>query len=413
MKETTNQIKKILNDVGIEDNIRAFIIQHPTQLIFELSLQEILENYLFLKNIVLEEIESGRLDNFSFTLRNNLLSKLQAISQNRGNVNHVVQHVDLLLHDLFSSGILSNKIGKTDFQTERKKLSEQYKKYSDLINNLEEKSKDLSFIHDSKKELSELLLTANESNSNLNQILEDAIERDSEIDKTLTNHETKLETIKGIQESIEEKKLSITTFSNNIEEYKNSIEKLSIELKSLLMKKEEIDSLIVSANEALKLGSTVGISSAFASQYEKANNGHMKYWWVVGAIVFILCAIGLTIWIVSDVENSDKIAVVTGRIVAVGISIAGAVFCSNQYIKQKQIAEDYAYKAVLSKSIVAFTEEIGTSSDNPDQHIGNYLNKVLTEIHKDPLRERRSSRSTKGFTDKQVEQITEIIKSVK
>ncbi|UOU99855.1 hypothetical protein MUU74_07855 [Chryseobacterium daecheongense] len=68
-----------------------------------------------------------------------------------------------------------------------------------------------------------------------------------------------------------------------------------------------------------------------------------------------------------------------------GISITGATFCAKQYTKQSNIAEDYAYKAVLSKSIIAFTEEI---KKRDDKKVAEYLEKVLSEIHQDPLRKR-------------------------
>lgn len=412
MKETTLQIKNILEDSGIEESISNFIKQHPDHQNYENHISETLENYIFLKSLLLDEINADRFDSFSYSLRYTILSRLNIISINRNSVNSIMEYVDLLHNDILGCGLLNNKIGKTDFLSERKKLAEQKRRYELIIKELEKRSSDLSFIEESKKKLSGLLIETNQANSNLTQILNDVNARNTEVDAVLIAHETKLETIKGIQESIEEKKLSINTFSNNIDEYKNSIDKLSIELKNLISKKEEIDNLIVSAKEALKLGSTVGISSAFAAQYENANNGHKKKWWIIGAILFLISAISLTIWIVSDTANSEKLGVILGRIVAVGISIAGAAFCAKQYVTQKHIAEDYAYKAVLSKSIVAFTEEIGASSDNPDQHIGNYLNKVLTEIHKDPLRERKSSRRSRSLSDKQIEQITEIIKNV-
>ncbi len=413
MNDSTNQIHSFLLDKGIEENLRSFLKQHPDHRNYEQSLSDTLVTYLFIQDTLLDEIKSGRLDTFSYSLRLNFHTKLKGLSDNRGNVNYLMQNVDLLLQDIQASGILSNKIGKSDFQTERRKLNEQRRRYSELIAELEVKSENLSFIENSRNDLDVLLNKANETNSNLDQILLEVKERNAYLDANLSGQEAKLESIKNIQESIEEKRLSITTFSNNIEEYKNSIEKLSNELKNLINKKTEIDSLIKSAQEALKLGSAVGISSAFAAQYDNANNGHKKNWWILGSVLFLLSAITLTIWIVSDSANSEKLGVVLGRIVAVGISIAGAAFCAKQYVKQKHIAEDYAYKAVLSKSIVAFTEEIGASSDNPEQHIGNYLNKVLTEIHKDPLRERKASRYSRPFSDKQLEQLTEIVKSLK
>ena len=108
-------------------------------------------------------------------------------------------------------------------------------------------------------------------------------------------------------------------------------------------------------------------------------------------MLFLLLSLAATIWILTGygIDKPDEIASILGRIVAVGITIAGATFCASQYQKQTSIAEDYAYKAVLSKSILAFSDEIKKRNDT---QVTEYLTKVLTEIHKDPQR----SRSTKN-----------------
>jgi hypothetical protein len=49
------------------------------------------------------------------------------------------------------------------------------------------------------------------------------------------------------------------------------------------------------------------------------------------------------------------------------------------------LAEDYAYKAVLTKSIVAFSEELRKKDETG---YSEYISTVLKEIHQDPLRKR-------------------------
>ena len=69
----------------------------------------------------------------------------------------------------------------------------------------------------------------------------------------------------------------------------------------------------------------------------------------------------------------------------VPFTILAAIFCANQYVKQKNLAEDYAYKAVLTKSIVAFSDEL---RENDEKGYSEYISTVLKEIHQDPLRKR-------------------------
>ncbi|WP_143084001.1 hypothetical protein [Flexibacter flexilis] len=210
---------------------------------------------------------------------------------------------------------------------------------------------------------------------------------------------------KKAEEEIETKRLSINTFAANIEEYKTRIAELEKKANEVIAKDKTVNKLINDAQEALEVNSAQGISAAFAAQYQDIQTRNKFLWifnsWLVGAAVFALGAI-ITIWILINQteDNMDKllrihntitvyteywVSMLVARITAVAISLAGATFCAKQYIKQQNIAEDYAYKAVLAKSIVAFTEEI--KSHDPSK-AGEYLTKVLDEIHKDPLRGR-------------------------
>ena len=90
-----------------------------------------------------------------------------------------------------------------------------------------------------------------------------------------------------------------------------------------------------------------------------------------------------------------------------GIAISGAAFCANQFIKQKNIAEDYGYKAVLSKSIIAFANYIKETDETPNKEkVSEYLTTVLEEIHKDPLRERKTKKV--GVDKNNISQLKEI-----
>ena len=84
-------------------------------------------------------------------------------------------------------------------------------------------------------------------------------------------------------------------------------------------------------------------------------------------------------------ENTDRLYTLIGRLSLIPFTLLGALFCANQYVKQKNLIEDYAYKAVLSKSIVAFSENL---RDNDPEKYAEYISIVLREIHQDPLRKR-------------------------
>ena len=70
------------------------------------------------------------------------------------------------------------------------------------------------------------------------------------------------------------------------------------------------------------------------------------------------------------------------------LPIIAAIFCANQYVKQKNLIEDYAYKMVLAKSIVGFSEQLKKDPSEDKGEYIHYMKVALEEIHKDPLRKR-------------------------
>lgn len=106
-------------------------------------------------------------------------------------------------------------------------------------------------------------------------------------------------------------------------------------------------------------------------------------------------------------NNTHMIYNLIGRLSMIPFTIAGAIFCANQYTKQKNIIEDYAYKTVLAKSIIAFSEELREKS--PERYT-EYLSTMLKEIHQDPLRKRGKDKEPLSLKDSQgiIEKIVEV-----
>ena len=104
-----------------------------------------------------------------------------------------------------------------------------------------------------------------------------------------------------------------------------------------------------------------------------------------------MATLSIGIWIVTgwglneSTDQNQMILNLVGRLSMIPFTIAGAIFCANQYTKQKNIIEDYAYKTTIAKSIIAFSEEL--RSKDPERY-AEYISTILREIHQDPLRKR-------------------------
>jgi len=119
--------------------------------------------------------------------------------------------------------------------------------------------------------------------------------------------------------------------------------------------------------------------------------------WLLTAAVFMVLIIGISYWILSG--QSIETNVLIGRILMIPILSIGLYFCISQYNKQKTIIEDYAYKTVIAKAIVGFSEQIKKNqNENTDEYV-TYMKTALAEIHQDPLRKRSKNNSTNSQSD--------------
>jgi len=412
MKQVTQQIYTILNDENLIKQLDNHVAVNPKLTQGDVQLDEGVERFKFLRKLMIEEIDSGAFDEISFNRRNTILSILNAINQQKGNPNQVLSQIENLYDNVVISGLFYRRIGKKDYEAELKSVTKLKSSYTRFVNQFDQTKKSLEFITKKKTELEEILNSTNEVKTKVDGLKQDSANTLNQINENYNNTNNVLSKIKEVEGDVEKRKLQIVAFHENVEEYKNNIEELEQKAKEIIDKESEIDRLISEAETALQLKSAQGISAAFAAQYDVASNPKISKNWIRGAIGLLIVAIALTIWIVGGwgIENKDEISSIIGRVVAVAIAISGATFCAKQYIKQKNIAEDYAYKATLSKSIIAFTDEIKNRENTDGNQVSKYLEKVLNEIHKDPLRARdKNIDSTGSLTEKNVNIVEKIV----
>ncbi|RBN51402.1 coiled-coil domain-containing protein [Flavobacterium psychrolimnae] len=189
--------------------------------------------------------------------------------------------------------------------------------------------------------------------------------------------------INSFAQKVQERDNRLGELQQLTEENKQKLNDYDIERAKIL---EDAKKLIESAKTALNYKTAEGISESFQTQLKDARKWYFSVLWILGASIFIITAILLGIWVAFDKTND--LHLIIGRIALIPLPIIAAVFCANQYVKQKNLIEDYAYKMVLAKSIVGFSEQLKKDpSDDKGEYI-HYMKVALEEIHKDPLRKR-------------------------
>lgn len=245
------------------------------------------------------------------------------------------------------------------------KINEQKVKIEELNENF---SENLNLSAENRDEVEKLLLKDKERSEQISELLSEA-KSHSELIENFISRVEKREAQLEKQEALTQK-------------YTESINDFKQERSDLL---REANELISSAKLALEYKTAEGLSAAFNTKYtESKDDKYLKYWLIgSGAFVFIALLVGIwTLW-----GNQTDFKVILGRVSLLPMLIAGAWFCASQYVKQINIREDYAYKSVLSKSIVGFSEQLKNNQDYGEEY-SHYIKSVLGELHKDPLRKR-------------------------
>lgn len=219
-----------------------------------------------------------------------------------------------------------------------------------------------------------------------------------------------------IDKQTNEQKIILDNNANAIKEHEETIKNYK---ETYSEKLSEAEKLIEEAKIALNYKNAQGLSAAFSTQLSDAKG--KLYWktfiWIIGALIFIGITIFIGMWIVtgwwletSTMNNNQMIYSLVGRLSIIPFTIAGAIFCANQYTKQKNIIEDYAYKTTIAKSIIAFSEELREKS--PERYT-EYLSTILKEIHQDPLRKRVQDKEVVSLKDSKglIEKIIELLQT--
>tara|TARA_B110000003_G_scaffold212977_1_gene211990 strand:- start:1788 stop:3119 length:1332 start_codon:yes stop_codon:yes gene_type:complete len=242
-----------------------------------------------------------------------------------------------------------------------------------------------------KDELVEQSETLEEINTELGTTKEKASENLDEIVTSMTESKSNEKLISQFASKVQDRDKRLDELEQNI--VLNN-EKLADYQKERVTILEEAEKLIESSKKALNYKTAEGISASFQSQYDKSDNIWIVASWITGAVICLLGTVGLGIWILQT--EPDQIGLLIGRISLLPLPIIGAIFCANQYTKQKNIIEDYAYKMVLSKAIVGFSEQLKKNGSETNEEYIHYVKTALEEIHKDPLRKRDKNKESKN-----------------
>lgn len=271
----------------------------------------------------------------------------------------------------------------------------------------QELTEKLESLKEQEETLEQLISTTEASRNELDSMLTLDQSRSLEIEELLSESKSHTEVIENFSKKVASRESELEKQAVITEQYTEKLEDFEVSHQEYLLKAKE---LIESAKLALEYKTAEGLSAAFTAQYDRADNAFSKIGWLMSSGLFVAASVGIGIWVTH--EQNIALATVISRISLLPILIGGAWFSAGQYVKQKNIAEDYAYKSVLAKSIVGFSDQLSTDSDKGTDY-SHYMKSVLLQIHNDPLRKHALKPSEDNGAAEDIKKALEEIKGFK
>ena len=284
-----------------------------------------------------------------------------------------------------------------EIESVKGKLVDSETTYTLIVEKKDEFKKILAELIEQKNSFAEDFDVFKSETSDFRDLANNALANSRTISTNLAATNDAKDTFDEFIEKIDERENQLDNQKRATEEY---VAKLQDFTKSYKEKLDEVQNLIEKSKQALQFTTAEGMSAAFASHYQNADKWYYKAGWLSGAFFFVIITLLIGAWIVIGygVEHREDTMwfSLIGRLSMIPFTIYAAIFCSQQYVKQKNLVEDYAYKSVLAKSIIAFSEEL---RKNDQEKYTEYLSTVLREIHQDPLRKRGKEKEAESYKD--------------
>lgn len=419
MKTTTTNIKNILENENFDAQLENLKSSNPTYSNQETSITEMYDGMKEIKNLLSDSIDNGNLEKLPFNQRNAIYSHLNNVQKYASNINQVIPQYNALANTIHTSKLLEMTAENIGFEDKVKEINSLRTRYKRLLKDIQEAEK-------LKDSIDEIKNSVEEDSEKISSISEKADELKTKYETDEAEIDSKTSSISEAEQEIENRKKEILAFASNIEDNEEKLNKIYESLKvkidkELKAKLKTANDLITEAENALELKQTEGIAAAYSSRLKKISESKNKKYWLIGAVVFVIITLifgylltggeinlfGLEV----GFKETDNVGFIIGRIALTAIGISGAVFCAKRFVILRNLEEDYEYKVVLTKSILAFANKI---KDIDDTKVAEYLTQVLNELHQDPLRPRKEKGDEKTLISiENMDKLAEIFQKFK
>jgi hypothetical protein len=454
MKPTTQAIQNWINNPTYQTQMESLFTNSVNFSAHETDVEEIKEQFDFIIEQLTHFIETGELDKLTFHKRsginnmlNNLTSQLNQMQRYGYNLasvpnvgNTIFSYILSLRDQLDSILFLVKGKGVSDYLKESKEFIKIRKKYTKLITDIqlveEEKEKIIQSNIELRNQISELQTTVTKLQqdsatvSNLNTQIQTLY---NQITSNAEDIEAKKVTISSLHKSAKELEQIFADANSKVKNLNSSSSKTIkefIDLKTQFVENKVLEfsdktNEIVNKNETLQEKINSLLEGANAGELYKAFNSRKKeiekslnnwFWGIVAINVFLVL---FTLLIINGSETLGIKALSTTTMdtafyLKLFISIPLLFldwFIIRQYNQRKDLAEKYAFKSVLSLSLLAYNEMMVDHKDN--QISLEFISSTVEKIYQSPFEAKNLTKNELEVLNKLAEKGLEKIETVK
>ena len=453
MKPTTQAIQTWINNPTNKTQMETMFANSVNFTVHETTTEEAKEQFDFIIEQLTYLIEKGELEKLTFNKRNginsmftNLTAQLNQLQRHNGNLasvpnvgNAIFSYILSLRDQLDAILFFVKGKGVADYLNESKEFIKIRKKYTKLIT-------DIQSVEEEKEKIVESNIELKEQISNL-QTSVTTLQQDS---ATVSNLNTQIQNlynqISANAEDIESKKVTISSLHKTATELEQIFENANSKVKELSTSssksvKEFIDTKtqfieekvvefsdktgeIVSKNETLQEKINSLLEGANAGELYKAFNSRKKdiedslNKWLAGIVSINLFLVFFTLLIINGstwlgINALNPASMDSAFYLKLFISIPLLFldwFIIRQYNQRKDLAEKYAFKSVLSLSLLAYNEMMVDHKDNKISL--EFISSTVEKIYQSPFDAKDLTKSELAVLNKLAEKGLEKIETV-
>ena len=252
--------------------------------------------------------------------------------------------------------------------------------------------------------------------SGLNAVYDDSIKAKAEIDAIQTESETVYAAISRFKDTAAQNSANIETFKEDSE----------TALKKILTNKDKSESLKEQMSNILSLASQKGHANYFDGRSKRLEK--VSWMWLGGSILAIVAAVVLALLYIAPLTKADPhgavrlLSTTTVQELIVRSTIITpllllGLFGANNYVKERRLAEHYAFRAVtalsIEGSILLLSRALeNLTSDTKSSKIIEFAITTMSVLYAEPQDQVRRTHFNLRGRNKLVEIGTELNRSV-